>query len=395
MKIMTFKINIILLMFALSFDILASDFNRIKVTFGGITYTGDANKQAQELKYFGTNLLDNSETKKQYNVELFHMLSKTESMFDITGNLIDTTSGVGNVLSVGFDYEQLIVTPISGNKTNIVGRLFAQVMIFDFINKKLLKTFPIIISFNDTITGIHSVETIPKAEYEKIFKVVYKDLLQKQVLEFIENSSVDFFGDGYNLKIRNISLGKHALKAINNFNDDPESFKKRVALNLSANIASKHNVPIVPYTKGKAIGTMSVKLANLEAQSFTLPEGDYYMDVEIVGLKEKILEKTELQTGVTYISALNFTFFDDFKNKVLADFKLQSGVPHVFPNEIYKEIDSWEEMNNSLIVLIQNFASEITSKNKTYLDTVIRDKLKRRKKMKQLEEIEKALGRIK
>jgi hypothetical protein len=343
----------------------------INVGFAGITFTGDFKDQRNALSEYGNSLLTEHERLKNYNKMLSEIASIKNANYNVTMANLDSSSGEAYILAVGIDYEQLEIREIPQKEeiiNSVVTRVYAQIMVFDFINKKLIKSYPVILSIKDVIEGV-----VSKDKTSALFNEIYTKELPQKLQSFLQNQEAAFQRPAFSLKLRGLNLGKHAIKALDKHGVDADVFKNKTASMFAANIATVHEVPIIPFSKGRAIGKMSLRLANNDAQSFQLPEGDYLLDIEIIGLKEKVLKETELEIGVTYISAAKLTLYDTFKNnKVIFNVRLQSGVPVIYPKEIYAKLEIWEELDKSLIFLAQDFSTSLKNTEIDYLKKVVK-----------------------
>mgnify|MGYP007000320619 len=94
--------------------------------------------------------------------------------------------------------------------------------------------------------------------------------------------------------ITDVSIQEKAFEEMpTNARDLKNSYKNLVAQTFSKRLSQNHNVAIVPYMEGQAIGR-SMKLRFVQADdiySITLPDPDYHINLNLKGFK-KVLAKS-------------------------------------------------------------------------------------------------------
>lgn len=103
--------------------------------------------------------------------------------------------------------------------------------------------------------------------------------------------------------------------------------KRHVANTFLGELALKHNVVIVPYYEGVAIGNkIRGKYANrTEAYEIEIPEPDFFIDVNIRGFVKKKYKEDENVKDLTwyiYGSGINLKFYEPLLDKVYLDIKM-------------------------------------------------------------------------
>jgi hypothetical protein len=224
-------------------------------------------------------------------------------------------------------------------------------------------------------------QAVKKKSAKRIYSVIFP---LTEVKTFYENYlGVNPSEDGFKINIDKISAltPSHILNNIH-------LLKRQVANYFLAEIAFKHNVPIVPYYEGVGVGrTLKVKYINKnEVYNLKIPEPTYYVDFLIRGFLKKEFKKdanVENLTWWIYGSGINLRIYEPFLNKEFLTIAMTKANYKKIPDIM--KLDSMNEFVNiyqlTLKPLSEEFANIIGSdfkskKDKEWLKKVTKDKSK-------------------
>ena len=157
----------------------------------------------------------------------------------------------GEALAISFALTDEVVERFS-TKDGVTNayKIFAQILVFDFNEKKVITNFPVLVQ-NETITS-----NIPSSEYD--FEIIQKMYLDTNFAGSIFNQWVKKLQDvkilnssTLHLQLRNVELDSAVLNQIPNSLKNKNLLKVRSAQKLEYHISSKQNVPILPFTIGQ------------------------------------------------------------------------------------------------------------------------------------------------
>ena len=194
------------------------------------------------------------------------------------------TISSGDALSIAFSvFDESIERFSTKEGVTNAYKIFAQILVFDFNEKKVITNYPVLVQ-NETITN-----SIPKTEYDfEILKSMYLDVnsnasIFKQWVKKLENINILNPGS-IHLKIRDVILDDGVKGQIPTKLSKNNLLKIRSAQKLEYQISSKQNVPILPFTIGQIGNFKSGLIARFSDSleyNLTLPDADYVIDLLI------------------------------------------------------------------------------------------------------------------
>jgi len=276
------------------------------------------------------------------------------------------SSGDAKALAFGLSDESL--ERIVGNygvTTNY--SIYGQVLVFDFDEKKLLANYPVI------ATSTFTTKKMPGADEDKErFKTMYLDLnddasIFSQWAKMFEKTKVKESTKILTIGVRDITLSKKALESMPENLKKNGVFKTRTAQELEASIASIHNLPLIPYTLGEALGSkksagLATRFKDNVSVELKLPEKDFNFDIHIRGFKKK---KTESDVQVQHLwgAYVNFTLHG-YEDSILFSQNFRKVEKAIFAKSSkIKVLDNWIVYEVVLSNLIFGVMEQIKLKN--------------------------------
>ncbi len=195
--------------------------------------------------------------------------------------------------------------------------IYGQVLIFDFIENKVLANYPVV-----AISVITSKKMPSEQKDKDIFKTMYLDIndeasIFSQWAKMFENVKVKETKNIATIGIRDIIIPEKVLKDMPERLKKNAVFKSKIAQELESSIASFHNVPLIPYTTGKALGEkgeagLATRFEDNVERDLTLPEKDYTFDITVRGfIKNETASNAEIQHLWAGSINLNLLGFED------------------------------------------------------------------------------------
>ena len=204
----------------------------------------------------------------------------------------------------------------------------------------------------------------PAVDQEKKSKITdrifSKVLPVTEVKTFYENYlGVNPSEDGFKINIDKISKLTPP-KIIENIH----LLKRQVANYFLAEIALKHNVPIVPYYEGVGVGgTLKAKYANRnEVFNLKIPEPTYYVDFFIRGFVKKKFRKdanVENLTWWIYGAGINLKFYEPLLNKEFLNIAMTKADYKKIPNIM--KLNSVNEFVNIYQLTLKPLSEEFSN----------------------------------
>jgi len=229
----------------------------------------------------------------------------------------------------------LTTESIDGDQV-LLADLTGQIIVFDWKDRLVLASYPLVFSAKDIYD--------PKQIEQKMTQLYYEGWGENSIgfLEYFlkylkEKVSLTFYYDGLTINkvgVENISIEAKALPALKAANISTENHKQKLAQRFMAYLAKNQNLAIVPYGKADSNGNRNLTIvpggsamagmfADNSANSLTIPQPDYPIDLSLQGFKEVEIERSKIDKVVAYASFIKFSvsnsdrstvyFEDDFK----------------------------------------------------------------------------------
>ena len=170
--------------------------------------------------------------------------------------------------------------------------IYGQVLIFDFIENKVLANYPVV-----AISAVTSKEMPSEKKDKDILKTMYLDISDEasifsQFAKMFENVRVKESASIATIGVRDVIFNEKALQGMPERLKKNGVFKSKIAQELESSIASFHNVPLIPFTIGEALGSkgsagLATRFDDNVSKELTLPEKDYAFDIIVRGFIKK------------------------------------------------------------------------------------------------------------
>ena len=313
------------------------------VTFAGVAFSGDAAGLSQRFPFS----LEYDKNLKSQKSSLFkrtyeHVEVNKPDSFNISKNPINELKGNDQALvtSLVISSETVSVENF-GNIRKLLVLLRGQAIFFDFKSMNVVRSYPVSFGYVDNFQHDPSHQEI----LERV-RLVYegsdnKPGLYSRYASALMNASLPTQVPRY-IQVTKATLTPEMLSVLPDYlKTTPNTSEKWAADLVAEAISTRIGVPMVPYSKGYAIGNvMSMKVMDGEVFNLTLPKPDYEIEVDFKNVKKikfsegaggasfiygtyadiKIHEpmsgteylKTSLKNGETKVIPTSQTYVDDF-----------------------------------------------------------------------------------
>ncbi len=328
-----------------------------EVYWAGFAFLGDYSQRETRYPYTAK-ISVKKNTKEQAIIDSFltpEIQTMVTTGYNLHTGLGSLKSGNGLSMAIGISYEDVYVQPWDGD-FKVSYEIVLNVMVFDFTDKKILAVYPLRFLRNELLKHRPT-----PAQNEKIIQSLYlsKDPELNILVKTLEHMKQVVVRTSYgnHIGIRSIKLSKLATDKIPKKLLKGDIIETQVAQQFEGLLSANTYVPMVPYTKGEAIGNkMAARFANGDSYSFKLPELDYFIDLELRGFKEK-----DAKNHIGFTSLITLQVGSELPKKVVnAKFSHTPWVLKSLAGEQNKDA-KWTSYEESLGKLLEDLSKQIAS----------------------------------
>lgn len=209
----------------------------------------------------------------------------------------------------------------------------AQVMFFDFKSMNVVRSYPVSFAYVDVLDHAARDDEIMAR-----VKLVYEGSGDKpgilaRFVNSVVKAQVPTQVTRY-LQVVNVRVSPEAQVVIpGSLKSEPGAVETWVADLVGEAISTRAGVPIVPFSKGYAIGNvMSLRVSDGTVWQLKLPKPDYEISVDLTGFKKvKFNEVAGGATTYVYGAYSAIRIVEPLGNKVYLDTALKNGETRVIP----------------------------------------------------------------
>lgn len=372
----------------------------LEVYFAGVSMIGDFNQN--EIRYpvasriwkeetqTGSNLLDDTLNQVLVGFENPYLDLKKR---DIKQKVDNTGSAEYTALSFALTDES-----VESNRWEdgyiYVYRVIAQILVFDFGDKMVIANYPVMVMLTDQDNHLRD-----EGEHAEIFRRIYLDPdyhvnIFKTWSETLRVQKIKREYGNY-CRVRNVEVSDRAKEHIPARLLENNAFQSQTAQIFEFILSTEHGVPLIPYTKGQAVGrSMCARFADASAcTKLGLNDAEHVIDLRIRNFKH-LRKETEHRLDFSFGAYINVRVQDDYEPYV-GRVRLDSKFRNINTVQLAKvenlKLDVWFGYQNSLRSLLGRFSKQIREKD--------RDTLKRMTKaediMDQLAAMEEVINKCK
>ena len=166
----------------------------------------------------------------------------------------------------------------------------------------------------------------------------------------------------------------------------PESIKNLIAQAFANRLSLHHNIAIVPYAEGQAVGkSMKLRFVQTnEVYNIKLADPDYHVHLNLKGFKRVLAKSSAVEDLFLYGSFIDLKIFQPDINKIYFEESLRGVTNIKLPKDIQVS-DDWRRYFYNLKILFNDFSKNIIKPNKKWTKKATKNKInKELKNLKQL-----------
>ena len=353
----------------------------------GFAFVGDFSQNEARYPFASRFLKEiDSETKQPVLEMALGSQIKTLKRTDVKFNEGLGETGSGDSLAIAFALTEESIEEASwGSDILTVYRVIAQILIFDITERKVIANFPAMAQYQNV-----SEQKLTLSEHEETFRKIYLDdefgaNIFKEWVGRLESVPVKPSYKNY-LKVSKIEIDEAVKKIIPSELAAGGIYEAQTAQILEFYLGSIQQVPMVPYTKGQAIGAkIPARFANGDSYQLQLPDPDYAIEVLVRPFKHIKKEKSRVEQ-LAFGAFITLTLKQPDFNKIYVQSKFKNINIVSFPKSEEIVIDHWFGYQQSLRKLFSDLATQISNRDKKVLSKMTKTE-NIKKQLQKFEEI--------
>ena len=270
-------------------------------------------------------------------------------------------------LAFALDWENVSVVKI-GDVYKVVIDLHAQILAFDFAEKKVIAAYPVAVQLRD------GTKEEPTAEYliQRVRELYFTDAHGVNIFdEFVSRLKILVIKEKYRnyIQLVNVSLTDRAAKKVAEISPLRErAFKGFVGQHFTKFLSVNQDVAVLPFAKGNKIEKrMSARFADGSVFNFELPEPDYEMEIEYTGFGKKQLDKNDVWEAWLYVTGYNLKVTEPLSGRQYLNSAFRDSV---VGRQVVKETekpDHWSLYQEAFFTLSTNLTKQISERSSDWL----------------------------
>jgi len=368
-----------LLLFLNTNKIIANE-SKIKVFYSGFSFANSYFSNKDFAKY--SEKIIKIKNDSSINIISARLLSSLQDMyFDNiileTKSLISLKEYPDNavLMSIALQHEEF--TQEYNQSTNIYSGFYDayfNILFYDFSDQSLIASIP----FDFEIQMMSEEELTQKNIVNRIKEFYLEDNPFQEIQKLINSFNVKRKYDR-RIGVTNVEVNNRTFEYLpTNYIKNLEFVKNLIAQTFSKRLSKHHNVAIVPYTEGQAIGG-SMKLRFVETDeiySIKLLDPDYHINLNLLGFKKVLASSSEVNDLYLYGSFINIKIFQPDIEKIYFEETLR-GVTDIKIPKSQTEINEWRKFYYNLEILLDDFSKNILKPDKKWMKKASKNKFRK------------------
>lgn len=339
------------------------------VHFAGFAYAGPYSGIAAAFPY--TSSLappTGSSGESQLDERLRRVLSREV----IPGFKLDFTT-LGNVnkgdslaLALVLDHESVSVEQIQHNVYKLLVTLDAQALFFNANKMQIIASYPF---------GLDYIDTSPmpptKNYITSVVKQIYLGGLQANLFaQFADKLSKVNLKPRYGntIQITDVEISSQATDLMPAaMQQNMAAAKALFATQFAAYLSNNADVPVLPYTKGYAIGNKIVaSFANGKVFNLAIPTPDYAISLGIKGFKKILYSQNAGGASWIYGAFASVEVSEPLSHHIYINLNAKNGAVKIVPATQVNVAD-WPAYQDTLFGLMDQVTAEFTTPDKSWI----------------------------
>ena len=359
---------------------LAND-EKIKVFYAGFSFSNTYESNATYAKYT-SRLIKEKNPETGIDIISSTLLESIKNFqftkIDLdTENLLDFTKYPDSaiVMSVVLQHEEFSQEYNSASKVySGFYDAYFEILFYDFSDKNLIAAIPF-----DFEISMLSEDKLSQKEIIKRIKDFYLvdkpfDDLNKKINKFTIKRKYD-----RRIGITSINIEDRAFEEMPpNSKKYKDSIKNLIAQTFSKRLSMHHNIAIVPYLEGQAIGkSMKMRFVQTdEIYSVKLANPDYHIHINLKGFKKVLHRTSDVEDLYLYGSFIDLKIFQPDLDKIYFNESLRGVTPIKIPKG-QADLNDWRKYYYNLEILFNDFSNNIIKQDKKWMKKATKNKIKK------------------
>ncbi|MDI1270523.1 MAG: hypothetical protein PSV40_15655 [Polaromonas sp.] len=340
-----------------------------QVVLAGVAYSGDAQTIAARFPYslrYEQTLKSAGESPYSKVRQALTLVPPTN--LEVLTSQIDELKGRDQALvaSLVVNSETVSVEQF-GQLRKLLVMIRGQTLFFDFKSMTVVRSYPISFAYIDTLDRQPTEEEV-LARVKQVYEgTASKPGLYARFAGTLAKATLPTNVPRY-LQVSRVSLSPDVLNALPDYLKSSPTVAETWAADLvSEALSTRLGIPLVPYSKGYAIGNvMSMRVSDSTVFTLTLPKPDYEISVDFTGLKK--IKYGEVNAGASFIYGAYATLKieEPLSGTAYMNTSLKNGEVKVVPmTQTY--VDDFPAFYDSLNGLFGKLAEAIGGKGNTWV----------------------------
>lgn len=275
-------------------------------------------------------------------------------------------SKTGDSLAIAFvlNWENVAQERI-GNDFKLTVDLRAEALVFDFEKMKVIAAYPFGFQTRDvsaTPPTPAKIQGMVRGMYLSGDRGIFDLFIKALTTSHIKRSY------GAYAQVVDVNLEDKAVDTLASFGADQGQLKSLIADTFNADLSQNAAIPVLPYTKGQAIGgKMSARFSNGEVFNLALPEPDYRIRLTVRGFKKVEIGSTASETAFAYASFFHVAVIQPLRGSPYLDGDFKFAAAKTVPKAVIT-IDDWAAYQESMLSLLDGLTKQFASPDSRWIE---------------------------
>ena len=312
----------------------------------------------------------------------------------ISTGLGESDSGNAVAMALALDFERLNAEyfPAVNQVCSSFTQLWAQILVFDLTDNKLLSAYPL--KSTQNLKCAPNTKTLSEETAQEWMQEALMDGDGSVLAAFPKALETLPLNKGWrsNIQIRNIELRKTVKSTLKEAGIEQDVYKRWLASTFSSQMSESQGIPVLPYSLGQAVGgKMPLRFKDADAFDIELPPATFAIDLTARGYAKKTLDESQRTVRNAYIFGLGISFNHRLLKVNFMDESFQAF--EAITQNKSDLIDEWELFERVTISLSDGFFQQFPESDKKWIKKYMKGKTKERERKKAFESVEKSVFR--
>lgn len=356
--------------------------------YAGFSFTGDYSQNQTRFPVAADlSTRKNADGVSVLDSALLTVVTEDYSNSDTLVNTLGVQNSGASQLSIAFGLSEESIEEVEwGGQILYIYRVIAQILVFDFDDKKLISNFPAMLQYQDIVEEKRS-----KKDHYEVFERIYLDTdavstsIFREWVRRLNSITVKQNYSAY-LQLTDVVLDPELKAQMPSHLTLSDTYASQVAQQFEFILSKQQEVSLIPFTKGQAIGKkMAQRFANGDSFQLVLPEPDFTMTLTVHPFKY-LQQTSTVSDKHAFGSFVTLEVEQPDLGKTYLDMRFKNVNVAVFDKRDETIVDKWQSFQTSLRSLFVNLATQISLQDDKVLASMTKDKSAKRQ-LKQFDEV--------